>query len=397
MHDTADAHADTGDGSWMTYSQLAQARQIGRRAAIRLAQRHHLRRQPGNDGSVRVWVPADMATSSPFRPFPPATPNADVDDSQEADARLDPTPPQTQALATLESALRAADARADAAIALADKLADELADAGDRAGRAETRAAHAEQRATEAEARIAAKDSELAEQRLAAVQARVEAQEAIESAQRDAKAAQAELAVAGLFADQTRAEAEEARQAAAARIARLEAMTQALVVQAEADADRARGVVQEAVQAAETLQAAVDELRVGQGLMQDVHARELAVAQHDAQAAQQSAAELRQADDDNLIHNERVKARVQLGTTVAGGLFVVAFAVPLVTWTTNQNDKLATALAAAAIIVGMPVTLLVNWMTLRQLHNLRGRGWRRDEARKGRGALRRAWDGWRGR
>jgi hypothetical protein len=59
-----------GDGSWMTYGQLAEARQIGRRAAVRLAQRHHLRRQPGNDGSVRVWVPADMAASSPFRSYP---------------------------------------------------------------------------------------------------------------------------------------------------------------------------------------------------------------------------------------------------------------------------------------------------------------------------------------
>ena len=68
--DNADA-ADTGDGQWLTYGQLAEARQIGRRAAVRLAQRHRLRRQPGNDGTVRVWVPADMAASSPFRPHPP--------------------------------------------------------------------------------------------------------------------------------------------------------------------------------------------------------------------------------------------------------------------------------------------------------------------------------------
>ena len=87
--DKADA-ADMGDGQWMTYGQLAEARQIGRRAAVRLAQRHRLRRQPGNDGSVRVWVPADMAASSPFRPHPPATPatpdDADADDTTAADA-----------------------------------------------------------------------------------------------------------------------------------------------------------------------------------------------------------------------------------------------------------------------------------------------------------------------
>ena len=42
----------------MTYGQLAEAaadRQDGRRSGWRSV--HHLRRQPGNDGSVRVWVP----------------------------------------------------------------------------------------------------------------------------------------------------------------------------------------------------------------------------------------------------------------------------------------------------------------------------------------------------
>jgi hypothetical protein len=127
----ADATADMGEGSWMTYGQLAAARQIGRRAAVRLAQRHHLRRQPGNDGSVRVWVPAEMASSSPFRPHPPATPEVDTDDTPAADA----TPFHAQALAALEDALRAADARADAALALVDRLAAKLADAGDRSDR----------------------------------------------------------------------------------------------------------------------------------------------------------------------------------------------------------------------------------------------------------------------
>src|SRR5262249_46803243 len=94
--------ADTGDGTWMTYGQLADARQIGNRAAVRLAQRHHLRRQPGNDGSVRIWVPADMATSSPFRPYPPAssaTANGDAGDALPADA----APFQPQALAAFEA------------------------------------------------------------------------------------------------------------------------------------------------------------------------------------------------------------------------------------------------------------------------------------------------------
>jgi hypothetical protein len=38
-------------GAWMTYGQLADARGISRRAAIRLTQRHRWRRQKGNDDS----------------------------------------------------------------------------------------------------------------------------------------------------------------------------------------------------------------------------------------------------------------------------------------------------------------------------------------------------------
>ena len=41
---------------------------------------------------------------------------------------------------------------------------------------------------------------------------------------------------------------------------------------------------------------AIDELKAWQALMTDMHARELAVARHDALAAQQAAAELRHAE-----------------------------------------------------------------------------------------------------
>jgi hypothetical protein len=59
-----DARDDTSGGSWLTYDQLAESRHISRRAAMRMTQRHRLRRQPGNDGHVRVWVPDDMANPS---------------------------------------------------------------------------------------------------------------------------------------------------------------------------------------------------------------------------------------------------------------------------------------------------------------------------------------------
>jgi hypothetical protein len=44
------------------------------------------------------------------------------------------------------------------------------------------------------------------------------------------------------------------------------------------------------------LRTSIEELKAGEALMIDMHARELAVARHDALAAQQAAAELRQAD-----------------------------------------------------------------------------------------------------
>jgi hypothetical protein len=45
------------------------------------------------------------------------------------------------------------------------------------------------------------------------------------------------------------------------------------------------------------LHTTIDELKAGQTLMTEMHARELAVARHDAQAGQQAAAELRRAEE----------------------------------------------------------------------------------------------------
>jgi len=189
--DNADA-ADTGDRQWLTYGQLAEARQIGRRAAVRLAQRHRLRRQPGNDGTVRVWVPADMAASSPFRPHPPATPAtpdaADADDTKGADA----APFHSQALAALEDALRAADARADAALALANTLAAELADAG-------VRADHERQRADALHTGLATAETAITELRAGLAVAEHDAQAALEAAEA-LRQAEAERKARGLVA-----------------------------------------------------------------------------------------------------------------------------------------------------------------------------------------------------
>jgi hypothetical protein len=187
-----------------------------------------------------------------------------------------------QALAALEAALTAADARSEEALALADRLAAQLADASAKAGaeittlrdavdgmrntlaRAEIRAAHAEQLATEADARAALAEAAAAEQRVAT--------------------------------EQARSEAAEAQRIAAAR-ASLDAEAEAKLTQARADAERARNVAQEAVQAAEALQSTIDGLKAGQTTMQDTYAEGLAAAQHDAQRAQERADALARAED----------------------------------------------------------------------------------------------------
>jgi hypothetical protein len=61
MDDSSDG---AGDGAWLTYAEMANQCGISLRAAVRRTQRQRLRRQPGNDGKVRVLVPRDMLEPS---------------------------------------------------------------------------------------------------------------------------------------------------------------------------------------------------------------------------------------------------------------------------------------------------------------------------------------------
>ena len=109
----------------------------------------------------------------------------------------------------------------------------------------------------------------------------------------------AEMVVARAEADRALAEERqradrlsERVEALSAEVLRAEKQTKAVVGRAERaeagrDAERAR---------AEALRTSIDELKAGQARMAEMHARELAVAQHDALAAQQAAAELRLAE-----------------------------------------------------------------------------------------------------
>ena len=96
--------------------------------------------------------------------------------------------------------------------------------------------------------------------------------------------------VEALSAEVVRAE----RQAAGAevRAGRAEAATAGERSRADVLRDRVDGLQQDLLAS----QAVASELMAGRALMMDMHARELA-AQHDTLAAQQAAAELRQADD----------------------------------------------------------------------------------------------------
>ena len=89
--------------------------------------------------------------------------------------------------------------------------------------------------------------------------------------------------VDALSADVVRAEKQADAAEAAHRVVAVKADTAETAIAAE----RAR---------ADALRTAIDELKAGQALMKDVHARELAEAQHDTQAAQQGAAVLRLAE-----------------------------------------------------------------------------------------------------
>src|SRR5690348_4197834 len=53
------------DGRWLTYAELAELRGISKASATRMSFRYKWRRQAGNDGSVRVFVPPSALHGKP--------------------------------------------------------------------------------------------------------------------------------------------------------------------------------------------------------------------------------------------------------------------------------------------------------------------------------------------
>jgi hypothetical protein len=73
------------DDRWLTYDEVADVRGTSRDGAIRWVQRRKLRRQPGNDGRVRVLVPPDILAVAP----PKRAPRTDTPDAPPAVAAFE--------------------------------------------------------------------------------------------------------------------------------------------------------------------------------------------------------------------------------------------------------------------------------------------------------------------
>jgi hypothetical protein len=122
---------DTGNGRWLTYSELATIRGINRASAVKLVQRERWRRSSGNDRSriIRVLVPYEWLT--PAKETPPDT--ASVPGMSREDTGM-----LAALMARAERAEERADEahkRADVATALADRALAQLADATTEAGK----------------------------------------------------------------------------------------------------------------------------------------------------------------------------------------------------------------------------------------------------------------------
>jgi chromosome segregation ATPase len=319
---------DSSDNSqWLTYDEIAEARGTEKVGAIRWVQRHKWRRQPGNDGLVRVLVPQEALVRTTLRGQQQSrtvTPLSDGGTAAVFEA----------ALAALREAhageLAAMQKVHDSALTV---LQEQLRTIGAR---------HVEELTA------------LREQLLTAAARHAEELAALQEQSRTTEAHHAEELVA--FQEQwhtTQARHVDELAAlqgqlhtATTRADGLAADLTALGEQLRTAENRA-GAAQEAT---ETLQATVDELKAGQGR----HAGELEQARIEAQEAQKAA----EAHIANLEADAAAKD----------------------TWIAQAEANLEAARRDAETAQQAATEFRLT-----------------EEARKARGRLRRAWDGWSGR
>ena len=164
---------------WLTYAELGQVRGISTASATRLAFRRKWRRQPGNDGIVRVAVPAgeDQPRSD--------KPHDDMGDDRADIMRL---------VSALEAAIATAREREQTDAATITGLREQLAEAIERAKTTEARAERTDAALTGERAkadalreRLEAREGDLDMARTQAATAH-EAPEALRQAEADRKA-----------------------------------------------------------------------------------------------------------------------------------------------------------------------------------------------------------------
>lgn len=136
--------SEVDEGVWLTKAELAQRRAISVASATKLIRRSGWRRQPGNDGRIRVLVPWDHAGTSREDSEPP-TDHVPGTEGRDSSAAFETALTAIEAAHAAElAAIRAqADASEQGRIAvqeLADRAMAQLADAGERADRADARA-----------------------------------------------------------------------------------------------------------------------------------------------------------------------------------------------------------------------------------------------------------------
>jgi hypothetical protein len=143
---------DGGNGQWLTYDQVADARGTSRDAAIRWVQRRRLRRQPGNDGRVLVLVPPNVVADVGAPRAPQRTPRSyapDTEDCAPPNAPSDTVEVWRAAIDTLRSQLVRGDQREDALRAELEQVRTHARDA-EQAARIATDALKAQRQAEEA-------------------------------------------------------------------------------------------------------------------------------------------------------------------------------------------------------------------------------------------------------
>ena len=198
--------SETDFGTWLTKAELAHVRRISIASATRLIRRQGWRRQPGNDGRVRVLVPEDWMhprhddprdddAADPMDQLadPGDQPADPMDNSRELKALRDTFETTLEHIERVHARELAAVERArDTAEALAKQMVDAARDSDEAAkierARAEAQLADAASDVRELRAHAAALQVELAERQAALDRTQAEARTAQERAEAQRKA-----------------------------------------------------------------------------------------------------------------------------------------------------------------------------------------------------------------